>query len=85
MLSHGMSDDYIIFFLRNRGSEKERLAEEMPISEVRKCSRLLTPFHSLIYHFHHCVVGTCQSCNIWLVLSLNVTMSRNPKTIIIMV
>ena len=27
---------------------KERVAEEMPISEVRKCSRLLTPVHSLI-------------------------------------
>ena len=28
----------ISFSLRNRGSEKERVAEEMPISEVRKCS-----------------------------------------------
>ena len=31
----------ISFSLRNRGSEKERVAEEMPISEVRKCSRML--------------------------------------------
>ena len=48
-------DEYIIFFLRNTGSEKERVAEEMPISEVRKCSRLLTPVNSLIDY----VVGTC--------------------------
>ena len=58
LLSHGKSDEYIIFFLRNRGSEKERVAEEMPISEVRKCSRLLTPVNSLIDQLHHCVVGT---------------------------
>ena len=45
--------------LRNRGSEKERVAEEMPISEVRKCCRLLTPVNSLIDQLHHCVVGTC--------------------------
>ena len=32
-----------IIFLRNRGSDKERVAEEMLISEVRKFSRLLTP------------------------------------------
>ena len=37
LLSHGKSDEYIIFFLRNRGSENERV-EEMPISEVRKPS-----------------------------------------------
>ena len=51
-------NSYIIFFLRNRGSEKERVAEEMPISEVRKCSRLLTPINSLIDQLHYCVVGT---------------------------
>ena len=38
----------IIFFLRNSGCEKERVAEDMPISEVRKCSRLATPVNSLI-------------------------------------
>ena len=60
MLSHGKSDEYIIFFLRrNRGSEKERVAEEMPISKVRKCSRLLTPDNRWIDQLHHCVVGTC--------------------------
>ena len=53
------SDEYIIFFLRNRGSEKERVAEDMAIREVRKCSRLLTPVNSLIDQLHHCVVGTC--------------------------
>ena len=37
-----------IIFLRNRGCDKERVTEEMPISEVRKCSRLLTPVNSLI-------------------------------------
>ena len=37
-----------IIFLRNRGSEKERVAEEMSIGEVRLCSRLLTPVDSLI-------------------------------------
>ena len=47
----------ITFFLRNRGSEKERVAEEMPISEVRKYSRLMTTFHSWIDQLHHCVVG----------------------------
>ena len=47
---------YIIFFLRNRGSEKEQ-AEDMLISEVRKCSRLLT-VNSLIDQLHHRVVGT---------------------------
>ena len=49
----------IIFFLRSRGNEEERVAEEMAISEVRKCSRLLTPVNSLIDQLHHCVVGTC--------------------------
>ena len=46
------------FSLRNRGSEKERVAEEMTISEVRKCCSL----HSidfLIVQLHHCEVGTC--------------------------
>ena len=54
LLSHGKkkSDEYINFFLRNRGSEKERVAEDMPISEVRKCSRLLTPVNSLIDQLH---------------------------------
>ena len=37
-----------IIFLRNRSSYKERVAEEMSISEVKKCSRLLTPVNSLI-------------------------------------
>ena len=32
-MSHGKSDEYVIFFLR-RGSEKERVAEEMPLSVV---------------------------------------------------
>ena len=59
MLSHGKSDENIIFFLRSRGSEKERVAEEMSIGEVRKCSRLLTPVNSLIDQLHHYVVGTC--------------------------
>ena len=53
------SDEYIIFFLRNRGCKKERVAEEISISEVRKCSRLLTPVNSFIDQLHHCVVGTC--------------------------
>ena len=47
----------ISFSFRNRVSEKERVAEETPISEVRKCSRLLTPVNSLIDQLHHCVVG----------------------------
>ena len=47
----------IILFLRNRGSER-KVAEKMPISEVRKCSRLLTPVNSFIDQLHHCVVGT---------------------------
>ena len=37
-----------IIFMKNSGSDKERVAEEMPISEVRKCSKLLTPVNSLI-------------------------------------
>ena len=40
-------------------SEEQRQAEEMSISEVRKCSRLLTPVNSLIDQLRHCVVGTC--------------------------
>ena len=48
------------FLSENRGSSvKERVAEEMPISEVRKYSRLLSPVNSLIDQLHHCVVGTC--------------------------
>ena len=43
IVEHGKSDEYIIFFLRNRSSEKERVAEKIPLMEVRKCSRLLTP------------------------------------------
>ena len=31
----------ISFFLRKRGSEKERVAEEMTISEIRKCCSML--------------------------------------------
>ena len=31
----------------------------MRISEVRKCSGLLTPVNSWIDQLHHCVVGTC--------------------------
>ena len=46
----------IIFFLRNRGSEKERVEEEMPNSEVRKCSRLLSPVNSLIDQLNHSVM-----------------------------
>ena len=34
-------------------------AEEISISEVSKCSRLLTLVNSLIDQLHHCVVGTC--------------------------
>ena len=34
-------------------------AEEMTISEVRKCSRLLTPVNSLIDQLCRCVAGTC--------------------------
>ena len=52
-------NNYIIFFLKNRGSEKERVAEEMSISEARKCIRWFTPVNSLIDQLHHCVVGTC--------------------------
>ena len=59
MVEAWQEDEYIIIFLWNRGSEKERVAEEMPISEVRKCSRLLTPVNSLTDQLHHCVVGTC--------------------------
>ena len=51
IVEHGKSDEYIIFFLRNKRSEKESVAEEMPISEVRKRSRLLTPINSLIDQF----------------------------------
>ena len=43
-------------------SEEQRQGEisrKMSISEVRKCSRLLTPVNSLIDQLHHCVVGTC--------------------------
>ena len=36
---------------------KERVAEEMPIGEVKKCSRLLTPVNSWIDQLHHWVVG----------------------------
>ena len=35
------SDEYIFYFLRNRGSERD-------VSEVRKSSRLLTTVNSLI-------------------------------------
>ena len=38
---------------------EERVAEETPIIEVRKCSRLLTPVNSLIDQLHHCMVGAC--------------------------
>ena len=36
---------------------KDRVAEEMPISEVRKCSRLLSPVNGLVDQLHHCVMG----------------------------
>ena len=52
----------------------------MPISEVRKCSRLLTPVNSLIDQLHHCVVGTC-----WFVLVLvilpSLSLSHNANVI----
>ena len=51
-------NSYIIFFLRNVGSEKKGVAEEMPISEVRKVLKV-TPVNSLIDQLPHCVVGTC--------------------------
>ena len=38
---------------------RKKVAEEMPNSEVRKYSRLLTPDNSWIDQLHHCVVGTC--------------------------
>ena len=44
----------ISLFLRNRGSEKEGVAEGKPISEVRKSSKLLTPVNNLIDQLHHC-------------------------------
>ena len=37
----------------------ERVAEDIPISEVRKCSGWLTPVNGLIEQLHHCVSGTC--------------------------
>ena len=43
----------------NRGSDKERVAEEMLISEVRKFSRLLTPVNSVIGP----IAPLCGACN----------------------
>ena len=40
----------------------------MPISEVRKCSRLLSPVNNLIDQLHHCVVGIGNCTTVWWVL-----------------
>ena len=49
----------ILFFLRNRGSEKYK-AKEMSISEVRKYYKLLTPVNSVIDQLCHYVAGTAH-------------------------
>ena len=52
----------------------------MPISEVRKCSRLLTAVNSLIDQLHHCVVGTYWSVLV-LVIFPSSSLSHNANVI----